>query len=65
MLLLRWSNNNVIHDSQRQDFFIRLKSSDKKKGNYVVVEFSEHNPRHEAQSEDPCDHAYKNSVSPN
>jgi len=28
-------------------------------------EFSQHNPRHEAQSEDPCDHTYKKSVSPN
>jgi len=46
-------------------FFIRLKWSDYKTGNYVVVEFSYHSPRHEAQSEEPCDHAYKNSVSPN
>jgi len=26
---------------------------------------SQHNSRHEAQSDDPWDHAYKNSVSPN
>ena len=45
-------------------FFTRLKPSDSKKGNYVVVEFIQHNPRSEAQSEDSCDHAYKNSVSP-
>jgi len=69
MLLLRWSNNNVIHGSQRRYFFhktkylIRLYSSDKEKGNYVVVEFGKHSPRHEAQSDDSCDHAYKNSVS--
>ena len=35
-------------------FFTRLKSSDQEKENYVVVEFSLHNPRQEAQSENPA-----------
>jgi len=63
--IIKVSNNIVIHGSQRRCFFIRLKSSDQKKGNHVVVlSFSQHSPRHEAQSENPCDHAY-NSVSTN
>jgi len=65
MLSLRWSENNVIHGSQRRYFFHKKKIVRLEKGNHVVVEFIYHNPRHEAQSEDPCEHAYKNSVSLN
>jgi len=50
---------------QDDNFFIRLKSSDQKKENYVVFEVTYHNLRHETQSKDPCDHVYKNSVSRN
>ena len=47
------------------NFFIRQKSSNEKKRNYVVVEFSLHNPKYEAQSENTCNHAYKNNAFPN
>ena len=40
-------------------FFIRLKSSDQKKGNYVVVLSLVSTIR--GTNEDPCDYAYKNS----
>ena len=48
----------VLNDD---NFFIRQKSSDQKKGNYVIVDFSQHNPKQEAQSEGLCDHTYKNT----
>ena len=38
--VLRWSNNNVIHGSQRRYFFHKTKVVRLEKGNYVVVEFS-------------------------
>jgi len=57
--VLRWSNNNVIHGSQRRYFFHKTKVVRLEKGNYVVVEFSWHNPRHEAQSDDSYDHFKK------
>jgi len=49
---------------QKDILFIRLKSSEKR-DSCSCFEFSWHNPKHEAQNEDPCDHAYKNSISTN
>jgi len=38
--IIRWSNNNVIHGSQRRYFFHKTEVVRLEKGNYVVVEFS-------------------------
>ena len=59
------SNNNVIHGSPRRHFFHKTNVVRLEKGELSsCFKFIQHNPRHEAQSEDPCDHAYKNNVSP-
>jgi len=63
--IIKVSNYIVIHSSQRRCFFhktnvVRLQ----KREICSCFEFSQLSPRHEAQSEDLCDHAY-DSISSN
>jgi len=55
MLSLRWSNNNVIHGSQRRHFFHKTKVFRLEKTELCrCFEFRQHIPKHEAQSEAPA-----------